>query len=378
MGQVYLDNAATTALDARVKQAMIAAMELTGNPSSVHSVGRKSKALVESSRTRISKYFKCQPGEITFTSGGTEANNLAILGTVEVGEIKTIISSKIEHPSVIESIKKAQRVFNVSVKWVKLHADGAVDMDDLAALLSQNPNALVSLMAVNNEIGNILNLKQVGEMCHSYGAIFHTDTVQAVGHIALNLSELPVDLLTCSAHKLHGPKGVGFLFHRRGIALYPQVTGGAQERDARGGTENLVGIAGFDKGLELAFLNFENTNPHITDLKAYFIQQLTNQFPQVLFNGQSKSEKNSVNTILSLNFPNHSTNEMILFQLDLKGIMVSGGSACSSGSIKGSHVLSELETKGASVRISFCSSNTKQEIDRVINALSEILKEENN
>lgn len=374
MGQVYLDNAATTVLDESVKKAMMEAMDSFGNPSSVHSAGRKSKAIIESTRTQISKYFTCQPGEITFTSGGTEANNLAILGTVETGAIETIISSKIEHPSVLESIKKAEELFKISVLWVSLLPNGAIDLNNLELLLSQNPKALVSLMTVNNEIGNILDIQKVGEICRNYQAIFHTDAVQAVGHIDFDLSKLSIDLLTCSAHKLHGPKGTGFLFHRKGVSMHPQINGGAQERDFRGGTENLVGIAGFGKALDLVYENWEESNQKIAEIKAYFLDEIKTKFPEIAFNGASSDLKNSVNSIVSINFPEHDTNEMLLFQFDLKGIQISGGSACSSGSLQGSHVLNQLGVDGASVRISFSKFNSKADVDCALSTLKDILE----
>jgi cysteine desulfurase len=373
MAQIYFDNAATTRLSDGVKVAMVSAMDVFGNPSSVHSVGRKSKALIESTRTQISKYFNCQPGEIVFTSGGTEADNLAILGTIETEEISTIISSKLEHPAVVESILKAETLFHVNVKWVSILENGHIDLSDLKRLLTESPKALVSLMHVNNEIGNILDIQKVGELCQEHGAVFHSDMVQSVGRLPVDLSKLPVDLISCSAHKLHGPKGVGFLYHRKGTKLSPQSKGGKQEREYRGGTENLIGIAGFGKALEITFSEFDNMNARVLELKTYFISEITQNFKNLQFNGESGNTDSSVNTIVSLNIPNQMDNEMLLFQFDLKGIMVSGGSACSSGSLSGSKVLNEIGVEGASIRFSFSAENTKEEIDVVIRTLSEII-----
>ena len=373
MEPIYLDNAATTALEPRVKQAMIEAMEADGNPSSTHGLGRKSKAIIESARTNVSNLFGCQAGEIIFTSGGTEADNLAILGTVETEKIETIISSPIEHPAIIDSIAKAKKLFNVNIAWVKLLDNGEIDLENLEELLKTNKNAFVSLMHVNNEIGNILDINAVGKLCASYGAVFHSDMVQSIGHFPINLNELPVDLASCSAHKLHGPKGTGFLYKRKGVALVSQSNGGKQEREARGGTENLIGIVGFTKALEISISELEDINGKVTALKKYFIEQLKERFDDILFNGNSADINNSVNSLVSVNFPNTENKDMILFQLDLKGIYVSGGSACSSGGVSGSHVLNEIGVEGASIRFSFNKENTKSEIDNVIKTLVEIV-----
>lgn len=372
MTPIYFDNAATTAIEPRVKIAMIEAMELDGNPSSSHALGRKSKAAIESARSSVSKLLGCQPSEIIYTSGGTEADNLAILGVVETGKIKSIISSPIEHPAILDSIKKAQKLYDVKVYWVKHAFNGDVDLVHLEELLAIHSNALVSLMHVNNEIGNILDVSAVGHLCQTYRAIFHSDMVQSIGHFPINLSELPIDLGSCSSHKIHGPKGVGFLYRKKGIAISPQSNGGKQEREVRGGTENLIGILGFSKALEIVLNEQEEINARLLSLKKYFIQEIENSFENVQFNGASGAIDDSVNAIVNVNFVDRS-NDMILFQLDLKGIFVSGGSACSSGAVSGSHVLNELGVEGASIRFSFNKENTTKEIDTVIVALLETI-----
>jgi cysteine desulfurase len=372
MTPIYFDNAATTALEPRVKEAIIMAMDADGNPSSSHALGRKSKALIESSRTQVSGLFGCQPSEIIFTSGGTEADNLAILGSVETGEIDCVISSQIEHPAIKDSIAKAHKLFKVEVKWVKILANGSVDLADLELLLQTSPKALVSLMHVNNEIGNILDVEAVGQLCQRYSAIFHSDMVQSIGHFPVDLNALPVDLASCSAHKIHGPKGMGFLYRKKGVKLSSQSNGGKQEREARGGTENLIGIIGFAKALEIALSEGNVINQKIIEIKRYFIEQLQVNFDSVQFNGLSGDIENSVNSVLSVNFPNAENNDMLLFQLDLKGICVSGGSACSSGALKGSAVLNEIGAKGASIRFSFNKENTKEEVNRAIELLKEV------
>ncbi len=372
MTPIYFDNAATTAIGTRVKSVMVEAMELDGNPSSSHALGRKSKAALESARSSVAKLLGCQPGEIIFTSGGTEADNLAILGVVETGKVTAIISSPIEHPAILDSIKKAERLYGVEVYWVKHLPNGDVNLIHLEELLNSHPNSLVSLMQVNNEIGNILDVKTVGSLCQTYDAIFHSDMVQSFGHFPIDLSQLPVDLASCSSHKIHGPKGVGFLYRKKGVSLTTQSNGGKQEREARGGTENLIGILGFSKALEIAVTEMDEINSEIGELKKYFIQKMEANFDNVSFNGASGDLDGSVNSVVNVNFSG-ANNDMVLFQLDLKGIYVSGGSACSSGAISGSHVLNELGVEGASIRFSFCKENTKEEIDTVISVLMETM-----
>lgn len=369
MSQIYFDNAATTALDEEVKASMIQAMDVFGNPSSVHALGRKTKGLLEGERRKIADLFKCEPKEIVFTSGGTEADNLAILGVAGSGKIKTIISSKIEHPAVISSIEKAKKLYGVDVKWVNLLAHGEIDFDDLKNKLEESEDALVSLMHVNNELGNILDLERAVNLCKEHHALLHTDTVQSVGHLDLDLSQLKVDLMTCSGHKIHGPKGTGFLFVRSGTPIQAMMNGGKQEREVRGGTENFIGIMGFAKALELTFQDFKERNAYVLELKHYFKEQLEQRIPGVKFNGLSGDLDRSVNSVLNVNFPDQKQNEMLLFQLDLKGIMVSGGSACGSGSVGGSPVLNQIGVTGASARFSFSKHNTKEEIDTAIRAI---------
>jgi len=369
MDMVYFDNAATTPLDTEVIAAMQNAMTNYGNPSSLHAAGRKAKASLESTRRIIAKFLTCSPSEIVFTSGGTEADNLAILGVLEANKIEAVISSLLEHPAVLESIKQAEKLFGVKSLWVRVLDDGAIDLEHLKELISSNPNSLVTLMHVNNEIGNISDVDRIGELCQEHGAIFHTDAVQSLGHLPINLSSTKIDLLSGSAHKIHGPKGVGFLFIRKGVKLNSQMSGGKQEREARGGTENTIGITGLGKAIEVLSEKFEENNAYISNLKQYFITELTDKIPTVKFNGQSGNVSHSSIAIVNINFTGLESNELLLFQLDLNGVMVSGGSACSSGSLQGSHVLKEIGEEGASLRFSFSKYNTKEEIDYVINSL---------
>lgn len=373
--QVYLDNAATTPLTKEVMDAMTEAMLNFGNPSSLHAAGRKSKSTLEAVRRNIAKYLNCTPAEIFFTSGGTEGDNLAILGTVSANSIQTIITSKIEHSAIIDSVAQASQMYDVDVKWVNLLESGDIDLNHLKELLEQNPKSLVSLMHVNNEIGNVLKIQEVAEMCKVHGAIFHSDTVQSMGHIPIDLNAVPVDIITGSAHKIHGPKGAGFLFVRKGLKMNALVHGGKQERELRGGTENIVGIAGLGKAMSEMFENFEDANGQILKMKSHFIHAVTQQIPGIQFNGHSGDINNSVNTVVSIYLPDHSKNDMMLFQLDLKGVMVSGGSACSSGSLKGSRVLTALNQNAPSLRFSFSKETTTEEVDYAVKQLVDILGE---
>jgi len=373
MAKIYLDNAATTAVAPEVFDAMRPYFEnFYGNPSSTHSFGRQVRNAIELSRRNIAKHLNCTPSEITFTSGGTEADNIAIRCAVRDLGVKEIITSKIEHHAVLHTIDHLKKSDGVKVHFVKLKDNGHVDLNHLEELLIQHPNVLVSLMHGNNEVGNLLSLKTVGEMCAKYNAYFHSDTVQTMGHYEFNMDELKVDFMACAAHKLHGPKGVGFLYKRAGIKASPMIEGGSQERGLRGGTENIYGIVGISKAFDLAYSDLIAHQSHILGLKKYMIQRLEQEIEDVRFNGDYKGE--SLYTVLNVKFPSCDINSQILFRLDIEGVACSGGSACSSGSAKVSHVLSEvgLEGLGPSIRFSFSRYNTKEDIDLCIKALKSI------
>ncbi len=375
MERIYFDNAATTPLDKDVADAMYQVMiHEFGNPSSTHTEGRNVRTIIEECRRSIAKLINCSPGEVFFTSGGTEADNMAIRKTVAAYQIKNIITSEIEHHAVLHTIEELTKIGDVKLHFVKLSANGHVNYDDLELLLQNNPNALVSLMHANNEIGNLLDAELVGNLCEKYQAFFHSDTVQTIGHYPIDVQKLKVHFIACAAHKFHGPKGVGFIYISSNAKIYPFVTGGAQERNMRGGTENLYGIVGLTKALENAYANLENEMMHISSLKHYMIEQLKSNIDGITFNGDS--EGNSLYTVLNASFPPSSIGEMLLFKLDIAGVSVSGGSACSSGSEVGSHVLSALKTdrNRAAVRFSFAKQNTKSEVDIVIGILMEMLK----
>jgi cysteine desulfurase len=373
---IYLDNAATTPIDPEVWKEMQPYFEqFTANPSSIHSHGRQAKVIVEKARKTIATLLNASPSEIFFTSGGTEADNTVIQSCVLYGGIKTIITSPLEHHAVLHTAEAWEKLGMVDLKMVKVDTDGVIDLADLERLLSASPNALVSLMQGNNEIGNLLDLHAVGNLCEKYGALFHSDTVQTMGHFVHNVQELPVHFLVGAGHKFHGPKGIGFLYAKSGIKFSPLMHGGAQERNQRGGTENVYGMVGIAKALSLAYQEMAAHETHIKDLKTYFIQGLQDNFPGIEFNGLSADLEKSLYTVINVRFPQIQDGDMLLFKLDIEKISASGGSACSSGTSVGSHVLTALNpnAEGAAVRFSFSKNNTKAEIDRVIEVLRKII-----
>jgi cysteine desulfurase len=373
---IYLDNAATTSLDPLVLEAMLPYFsEIYGNGSSIHSMGRKAKSAVENARKKVAELLHTSPSEIFFTSGGTEANNTVIRGVVESLDVKTIITSPIEHHAVLHPSEYLQNENKVVLKLVKLDDKGRVDYANLESLLKETPNALVSLMHGNNEIGNILDIENVSRLCKKYGALFHSDLVQTVGKLPIHLQTIDIDFISGSAHKFHGPKGVGFLYINARNKLNPYIIGGAQERNMRGGTENVAGIVGLAQALELAINQMASKKEKILFLKSYLKERLIKDFEGITFNGTTGELENSLYHILNVSFPAHPDNEMLLFSLDIEGICVSGGSACSSGTDIGSHVLEALSVQDdrANVRFSFCEHNSKEELDKTISILQKIL-----
>lgn len=371
--KIYFDNAATTALDKEVLDAMLPYMtEHFGNPSSIHSFGRKTRAAIEGARKIVAKTLNASPSEIFFTSGGTEADNMAIRCSVHDLGIKHAITSKIEHHAVLHTLETLEHEGKIKLSFVNTTPNGHIDLNHLDQLLSENERTLVSLMHANNEIGNLISLEKVGEICAKYDAIFHSDTVQTIGHYEIDLQKINVHFITCAAHKFHGPKGVGFLYVNSKIKINPLIYGGSQERNMRGGTENLYGIIGLGKAMEIAMRDLHEHQKHITDLKKYFVEQLKANIPGVEFNGSCMDD--CLYTVLNVRLPHTDKAEMLLFDLDIKGISASGGSACTSGSDIGSHVLRGIgaDVTRPSVRFSFSKYNTKAEVDVAINALKEI------
>ena len=377
--KVYLDNAATTRLDPEVMEVMLPVMaEHYGNPSSIHSNGRAARSLIERSRKTIAGILNAAPAEIFFTSGGTEADNTAIRSSIETLGLKHAITSKIEHHAVLHTLEHLQKTGRIELSFVNLDEDGVIDLIHLEDLLKANPASLVSLMHGNNEIGNLLDLDAVGDLCQKYGAIFHCDTVQTMGHYKHDLQKLKPNFIVGAAHKFHGPKGIGFLYVRPGTKIYPFMHGGAQERNMRGGTENVYGIVGLAKALEIAYRDMDAHKAHIEHLKSRMISKITESIEGIRFNGQSNQLQDSLYTVLNVSLPPSDISDMLLFNLDIAGISVSGGSACSSGTEIGSHVLNELQIdpERANVRFSFGKYNTAGEVDYTVSILADLYKKE--
>ena len=377
MNAIYLDNAATTNIHPEVIAVMQTSMaENFGNPSSTHQFGRKAKATVETARKNIAKHFNASAAEIIFTSSGTEADNLILHNAVLNLGVTRIITSKIEHHAVSHTCDFLQKSENVTIAYVAVDVFGNIDMLHLETLLkASKEKTLVSLMMINNEIGNILEMGEISNLCKLNNALFHSDTVQVIGHYKIDLQTTLVDFMVASAHKFHGPKGVGFAFFRKGFGILPMLHGGDQEKGARSSTENVHAILGMEKALEIAHTVLEEDKSYIENLKVYFIAKLKKLSGGIQFNGLSEDLEKSSYTILSVRFPVQ--NDMLLFSLDLAGIAVSGGSACQSGSNKGSHVLSEILKSGeedkTSIRFSFSKFTKKEDIDFTISKLQELL-----
>jgi cysteine desulfurase len=375
MNRIYLDNAATTPLDKEVLDAMLPYMTTHfGNPSSIYSYGRETRLAIETARKKVAKLLNAHPGEIFFTSGGTESNNTAILAAIKDLGCRHIITSPIEHHAVLHTVEHYDHEDEVTSSFVKLFPNGHVDLSNLEEqLATREERCLVTLMHANNEIGNLLDIDAVGNLCKKYNAIFHSDCVQTIGHYPIDLRKTPVHFISASGHKFHGPKGVGILYVNDNIKISPLIFGGGQERNMRAGTENLYGIVGFATALERAMQHYEEESSYIQSLKTYMIEQLRQKIQTVSFNGDFEGQ--SLYTVLSAAFPKTEKSEMILFNLDINNICVSGGSACSSGADVGSHVIRAINNNPnlVTVRFSFSKYNTKEEIDAVVEKVKELM-----
>lgn len=372
---IYFDNAATTPLDAEVLECITTNLkDVYGNPSSIHAFGRKARVLIEQSRKKIASFLNVSPSEIFFTSGGTEAINTVIKSCLLDNGIKTVITSAIEHHAVLYSIDYYSKMTNAKVLFVDINADGEVNQAHLEELLRENNHSLVCLMHANNEIGTLLPVKNIADLTQKYNALFLCDTVQSMAKFNNNLQLMNVDFAVCSAHKFHGPKGIGFLYSRRPDIIKPLLWGGGQERNQRAGTENVAYIAGLSKAFEVAFNNLSQNQQYITDLRTYFVQQIQLNFNDACLN--SSLEK-GLYTVVNVSFPKNTKTEMLLYQLDIEGIAVSGGSACASGTNHASHVLTALgkSENEIALRFSFSKYNTKEEINYCINLMKKILND---
>ena len=374
MERIFLDNAATTPLDPEVLEAMTEVMRDTyGNPSSIHAEGRKARSLIEGARKTVANVLNCSIGEIFFTSGGTEANNMALKNAVRDLGVTRIISSPLEHHCVLHSLDAIKATGAAAIEMVRIDDKGHVDLTDLRRLLADgDEKTLVSLMHSNNEIGNLLPLAEVAEICKEAGAFFHCDTVQTMGYFPIDLDRTRVSFLSGSAHKFYGPKGVGFVYVNNDNIIKPYLDGGAQERNMRGGTENLYGIVGLAKALEKAVREGDARRARMQDVRNYFIERLRATYPDVRFNGDVD---NSHFKVLSVSFPESAKGDLLLMNLDLNGISASGGSACSSGIDVGSHVVGHLhpDSRRHTIRFSFSHHNTREEVDRVVERLGRML-----
>ncbi|MBA2761250.1 MAG: cysteine desulfurase [Segetibacter sp.] len=373
--RIYFDNAATTCLDPQVLEAMMPYLtSCYGNPSSIYSYGRESRLAVENARKTVAKILNAHPAEIFFTSGGTESSNTAITAAVRDLGCKRIITSPIEHHATLHTVKYLFNKGEVDLTYLKISPTGDIDLNDLEHLLAESKeNCLVTLMHANNEIGNMVDIHALGEICRKYNAVFHSDTVQTVGHFPFDLRNTPVHFITGSAHKFHGPKGVGLLYINENVKIKPFMHGGSQERNMRAGTENLYGIVGFAKALETATTNYEKDASYIKSIKLYMMEHVKKNITGVSFNGDPLG--NSLYTVISVNFLKTEKSDMLLFNLDINNICASGGSACTSGADVGSHVIREINNNPdqVTVRFSFSKNNTKEEVDIVVEKLREMI-----
>lgn len=377
MSRIYFDNAATTSLDPEVLEAMMPFLtEKFGNPSSIYSYGRETKMAIENARKSVARTLNANPGEIFFTSGGTESTNTAITAALRDLGCKHIITSAIEHHATLHTVEHMAHFGHATLSYVNLTDKGHIDLKHLEELLAgSKERSLVTLMHANNEIGNLLKIKAVGELCEKYNAIFHSDTVQTIGHYPFDLKKVHVHFISAAGHKFHGPKGVGILYVNENIRIKPYINGGAQERNMRAGTENLYGIVGFAKALEIATRRYDEDSQYIKGLKTYMTEKLLEAFPDVIFNGDANGS--SLYAVLNVSFPMTERSDMLLFNLDMAGICVSGGSACTSGANSVSHVIQAMYNGRAAsmvpIRFSFSRHNTKEEVDVVVEKLKELV-----
>jgi len=375
MDYIYFDNAASTPLRKEVKEYMLELMDSAyGNPSSTHSQGRKAKAILEASRKTIAKNLHCLPAEITFCSGGTEGDNAAISLALRDLKVRRIITSPLEHHAVLHATETWAKAFDAEVVLLEVNQKGELNLDQLEKLLADQKPTLVSLMHGNNEIGNLNDIQRIGELCRANNAWFHSDTVQTVGHFDLKLGELPIDFATASAHKFHGPKGVGFLYIDRRVKVNAFISGGAQERGFRGGTESIIQIGAMSRALELSYQNLAQERAHILKLKILFWEGIKSIFPKAYVNGLGLSADESLYTVINLSIPELENDSMLLFNLDLRGLAISGGSACSSGSVQKSHVIAALNPEHTDpvLRFSFGKDNTEAEVQKALDILKSL------
>ena len=373
--QVYFDNAATTIMDTQVIDEMAQTMrDIYGNPSAIHSNGRQAKAVVEMARKSIAKMLQCHSSEIIFTGSGTEADNMALRCAVNDLGVTHIITSKIEHKAVLDTAKSLEDKGLAKVSYVKLDIYGKADLQDLESIAEKHPGSLISLMHANNEIGSLNDVHAISQIARANQCYFHSDTVQTIGHYPIDLSNWDVDFITCSAHKFHGPKGVGFMYKNKALKISTMVTGGGQESTLRAGTENVTGIVGLAKALEIANVGIQDKIKKVQAIKFYFIKQLEDKIKGTCFNGDISPE-GGLYTVLNVSLPPSKKSSTLLFQLDINGVFVSGGSACNSGAVGSSHVLLGINhpDNRSVVRFSFSKFTTTEEVDYAIGVLKDLI-----
>lgn len=378
---IYLDNNATTPLHPEVKKAIVQAMECYGNASSFHTPGREARKIIEEARENIAQFIGASPDEIIFLGSGSEANNtvLNIASCSSCGcthkqiTDKSIATSSIEHPCVLETAR-CMSDKGKNVIYLKVDEFGKVDMKQLEELISTDHVGLVSVMMANNEMGTVQDIKTITKIVRSYGILMHTDAVQALGKIPVNVKDLDVDFLSLSAHKIYGPKGVGVLYVRKGTPFCPFIRGGHQEKGRRAGTENTLGIIGFSKAVEMLRKEMDNSVHYYQFLKDKLKSGIMQAIPRIKFNGHPRE---SLPNTLNVSFEG-AEGESILLYLDLEGIAVSTGSACSSGSLEPSHVLLAMgvsaERAHGSIRFSFGRENTEEDVDYVLEKLPKVIE----
>jgi len=381
MKQIYLDNNATTPLHPEVKKALTQAFDIFGNPSSMHSFGREARKHVEAARESVAKFIGAHSDEIIFVGSGSEANN-TVLSLFSCCSTRCghplkcsadIVTSKIEHPCILESSKcVADR--GVHVRYLNVDKYGKIDVEELTKMLVSGGIGLVSIMTANNEIGTIQDIQALAKMAHENGALFHTDAVQAVGKMPVDVKDLDVDFLTISAHKIYGPKGIGALYVKKGVPFCPLIRGGHQEKGRRAGTENTLGIIGFGKAVEMRAVEMSEEHQRFLELKTILKKGVENTVPDIKFNGHPVD---SLASTLNVSFAG-SEGEAILLYLDLEGIAVSTGSACASGSLDPSHVILatgvDAEYAHGSIRFSMGRETKKEDIEYVLAKLPAVIQ----
>lgn len=374
MNIIYLDNSATTPIKSEVLQEMMPYLTTEyGNASSLYSVGRSAKRAIEKARNRLAELLNCNHNEIYFTGGGSESDNIALKGFAYANKEKGnhIITSKIEHPAILETCKTLERQ-GFEVSYINVNEDGIIDVEELRKSIKSN-TILISVMTANNEVGTIQPIEEIAKIAHDNNIVFHTDAVQAIGNVQIDVEKMRIDMLSLSSHKINGPKGVGALYIKNGIEVEKFINGGHQEKDRRAGTENVAGIVGIGKAAEIARKNMETHIRNLSKIRDYYIKKVQKEIPNIRING---SMENRLPGNANISFKGINASELI-FKLDERGICVSSGSACSSGNTNPSHVLTAMNVPevylNSAIRTTFGDNNTFEQVDYVVKILKQII-----